>query len=138
MRYATGAGAGDMADINIIPLADVLLVLLIVFMVSAPAVTDTIGLTLPQPGPDRVDPPPPPREIVLRVDAAGDTYWDGALMTDAALVNALSAVAARASTVDAQPKVLVEANDAADYQSVARVLAAAGNAGLQKVAFAHD
>ncbi len=130
MRYATAAaGAGDMADINIIPLADVLLVLLIVFMVSAPAVTERIGFDLPQPGPET---PAPTRDIVLRVDAAGDTYWDGALMPDEALAQALrAAVAGKAEA----PRVVVEASDAADYESVARVLAATGQAGLQRVAF---
>ncbi len=131
MRYAAGVErAGDMADINIIPLADVLLVLLIVFMVIAPAVTDRIGFDLPQRGPA---PPAPERDIVLRVDAAGDTYWDGALVADATLAQALRA--AVAGKPDA-PRVVVDASDAADYESVARVLAATGQAGLRQVAFA--
>lgn len=135
MRYAMASGRGDMADINIIPLADVLLVLLIVFMVSAPAVTDRIGLDLPQ----HVLPPPPPvatRDIVLRVDAAGDTYWDGVLVPDAALAQALRDAAGHAGREP--PRVVVSASDAADYQSVARVLAATGQAGLARVAVARD
>lgn len=135
MQYAQAATAGDMAEINIIPLADVLLVLLIVFMVSAPAVTRTIGLTLP--GETPVWPEPVPlQDVVLRIDEAGDTYRDGTLLPETALPQALAAIAASAATPEAQPRVVIDASDRADYESVARLLAATGQAGLRKVAFA--
>ena len=138
MRYATGNDAGAMADINIIPLADVLLVLLIVFMVSAPAVSRTIGLDLPQAAPPDADRPPPPREIVLRIDPAGDTYRDGHLVPDALLVRSLRQAADGGDAAGEPTRVVIDASDAADYQSVARVLAATGEAGLRQVAFARD
>ena len=57
MAFSTNAGSGPMAEINIIPLADVMLVLLIIFMVTAPPTTYEISVDLPQ----RSNQPPPPR-----------------------------------------------------------------------------
>lgn len=125
-----GEVAGDVAEINIIPLADVLLVLLIIFIVTAPAVTRSIGMELPQPGPDakplRIEP------VVLRIDAAGDIYRDGALLPLPQLEAALRALGSGPEPA----RVLIDASDQADYQSVAAVLAAAGRAGVQRIAFA--
>jgi len=77
MAFSAGSGEGPMCDINIIPLADVMLVLLIIFMVTAPKVSYPIDIDLPQrslnPPPTTVDPPDP---IRLRIDAAGQIFWN--------------------------------------------------------------
>jgi biopolymer transport protein ExbD len=72
MAFASNAGAGaPMADMNVTPLVDVMLVLLIIFMVTAPMTTYPIDVNLPQ----RTTTPPPTREppppIELRIDASG-------------------------------------------------------------------
>ena len=74
MAFGNRGGHGDapMAEINIIPLCDVLLVLLIIFMVTAPALSHQIDLTLPQPAPPPIERLTPPDPIRLRIDAAGD------------------------------------------------------------------
>jgi biopolymer transport protein ExbD len=132
--YGSDHGQVPAAEINIIPLADVLLVLLIIFMVTAPTVTRTIGMDLPRPGPD---PKPATLEpLVLRIDAAGDVYRDGALLPLPQLEPLLRA-AALAPGPEAR-RVLIDASDQADYQSVAQVLASAGRAGVQRIAFAAE
>src|SRR5690606_39661151 len=77
MAFAHQAGRGTpaMAEINIIPLCDVLLVLLIIFMVTAPALSQQVDLTLPQAGPAPDEVPPPP--VTLRIAASGQLFWNG-------------------------------------------------------------
>ena len=79
MAFASNSGGGPMADINVTPLVDVMLVLLIIFMVTAPTLSYPIEIDLPQ----RTNTPPPqtkepPEPIKLRIDAAGQVYWNEA------------------------------------------------------------
>ncbi len=77
MAFSSGSGRGPMADINVTPLVDVMLVLLIIFIVTAPIMTYPIAVDLPQrvinPPPETVEPPPP---IELRIDASNQVYWN--------------------------------------------------------------
>ena len=79
MAFTSNSAAGSpMADINVTPLVDVMLVLLIIFMVTAPIMSYPIDVNLPQ---RTTTPPPPtaPREpIRLRIDASGQIYWNEA------------------------------------------------------------
>lgn len=126
----TSAGR-DIAAINITPLVDVLLVLLIIFMVAAPVVTHRIDLDLPRPTPNAT---PPPQTIRLGIDASGEIRWNDAVQPLSAL-EALMAVEAQRSSSGKQPLLQIDASGDADYGRVARVLAAARNAGLDRVAF---
>ena len=68
--------AGPMADINVTPLVDVMLVLLIIFMITAPILAHQVQIDLPQKTtapPTQIDPPPP---IALRIRATGELYWN--------------------------------------------------------------
>ena len=76
MTYSQAADHHRIAEINIIPLADVMLVLLIVFMVASPALTRRIVVAMPGLAPESNRPEPPP-PIRLRIDAAGQAYWNG-------------------------------------------------------------
>lgn len=120
----------NVAEINIIPLADVLLVLLIIFMVTAPTATRAIGLDMPSPD-RRVQPRPEP-PLVLRIDAVGDVYRAGELVPMPALQAALEAEAAAAP----DRPLRVDADDDADYQAVTQVLATAQRAGIADIGFA--
>jgi biopolymer transport protein ExbD len=77
MAFASNSGGGPMADINVTPLVDVMLVLLIIFMVTAPILSYPIDIDLPQrslnPPPEKANPPEP---IRLRIDAAGQVFWN--------------------------------------------------------------
>ncbi len=126
-------GSPAMAEINIIPLCDVLLVLLIIFMVTAPALSHQIDLTLPQPGtpPDETTRAPEP--VDLRIDAAGQAFWNGQATTRAGL-DALLREHGRPAPAQ-QALLRIDANGDCDYQAVAKVLAMAKNAGLAKIGF---
>jgi biopolymer transport protein ExbD len=126
------ASAGrDIAAINITPLVDVLLVLLIIFMVAAPVVSRSIDLDLPQPTPNA---PLQSQTIRLEIDAAGEVRWNDAVQPLSAL-EALMAVEAQRATPGKEPLLQIDASGDADYGRVARVLAAARNAGLDRIAF---
>jgi biopolymer transport protein ExbD len=130
MTYSQGSTHGTMAEINIIPLADVMLVLLIIFMIASPALTRRIVVDMPGPVNDRSEPPPP---IRLRIDAAGDAYWNDSPTP----LSALQAMMAGEVQRDPRnpPRLEIDANGDADYQAVTRVLAAAHNADLSRIAF---
>jgi biopolymer transport protein ExbD len=129
-------GSGAMADMNVTPLVDVMLVLLIIFMVTAPVATYGIQIDLPQKTPPRerpVDPPPP---IRLNIDASGALTWDGAPVT----LNELDGWMEQQAQLelDKQPLIEIKTHDDAEYQVLATVLAAAKNANLQKIGFVEN
>jgi biopolymer transport protein ExbD len=126
-----GAAAASKCDINVVPLIDVLLVLLIIFMVTAPIVARELVVDLPQPGPDdktSIDEPPP---IRLRIDATGALFWGTDAMPRHALAPTLRVEASR----DPQAPLQLETAGDAQYQLFAEVLATARNAGMQKIGF---
>lgn len=125
--YSAASQDQAVAQINITPLVDVMLVLLVIFMVSAPILTAPITTALPQS--DRTDRPSPPR-LRLQVSAAGEFFLDGQLLPADALTDALTRV-----RVDAPQTVLeIDASGDGDYQSFATALAAARHSGLQNIA----
>ncbi|GAA4856877.1 biopolymer transporter ExbD [Luteimonas vadosa] len=134
MAFSSNAGEGPMADINIIPLADVMLVLLIIFMVTAPQLSYPIDIDLPQrslnPPPTTVDPPEP---IRLRIDSAGQVFWNDSPTPVSALRNMMEAEVQR--DVNNQPTLEIDVNAEADYGVLAKVLASAKNAQMVKIGF---
>ena len=121
----------DFADINITPLVDVLLVLLIIFMVAAPTLTRAVDFDLPQPRRDA--PPIEPRKIQLGIHADGTLTWNGYEQPYSALQ---SLMAVEAQRDPAHPPILViDASGDADYGVVTRVLAQARAAELDRIAF---
>ena len=134
MAFSTGGGGGPMADINVTPLVDVMLVLLIIFMVTAPTLSYPIDIDLPQksltPPPQTREPPPP---IALRIDASGQVYWNEAAQPISALENLMEVEVNRDPTN--QPQLEIDTSPDADYGVLAKVLAAAKNAGMIKIGF---
>lgn len=114
------------ADINVVPYIDVMLVLLIIFMVTAPAVTGQLKLSLPEPtqAPERT---PPKAELNVQQD--GSFVLDGRALTQAQLSTALTALAAE----NPETVLTVDANADADYQAFAQALAAADEAGIRNL-----
>lgn len=142
MAFSSGGGGGSMADINVTPLIDVLLVLLIIFIVTAPAVTARIPLDLPQkslnPPPRSLDPPPP---ISLRVDASGQVFVNNnpiaTSQVQSNLLTLLPPAMQDGQPVEPadQPTLELDIDGEADYQTLTWVLASARNIGMDKVAF---
>lgn len=131
-----GNKGGPVSEPNVIPFIDILLVLLIIFMVTAPVATYGIQIDLPQKTPPRerpVDPPPP---IRLNIDASGALTWDGAPVT----LNELDGWMEQQAQLelDKQPLIEIKTHDDAEYQVLATVLAAAKNANLQKIGFVEN
>ena len=135
MAFSTGSGKGQpMADINVTPLVDVMLVLLIIFIVTAPIVTYPIEVDLPQrvinPPPQLKDPPPP---IDLRIDASGQVSWNNSPVATTELQAKMENEVQKDPTN--QPELRIDANPDAQYDVMAKVLAAAKNAQMQKIGF---
>ena len=123
-----------MADINVTPLVDVMLVLLIIFIVTAPIVTYPIEVDLPQrvinPPPQLKDPPPP---IDLRIDASGQVNWNNSPVATTELQAKMENEVQKDPTN--QPELRIDANPDAQYDVMAKVLAAAKNSRMQKIGF---
>lgn len=118
-----------LAEINITPLIDVMLVLLVIFMIAAPVLTKDIPLTLPQTVPSAPVAPPPP--IELRIDAVGEVTVAGAPV---ALSELASVLRTERERLAGQKVILsVEASYDVDYEVVAKVLATAQNAGMSNI-----
>ena len=134
MAFASNSGGGPMADINVTPLVDVMLVLLIIFMVTAPILSYPIDIDLPQrslnPPPEKANPPEP---IRLRIDAAGQVFWNDSPTPLSALRNMMESEVER--DPNNQPTLEIDTNDDADYGILAKVLATARNAQMQKNGF---
>lgn len=131
MTYSQAAAHDRMAEINIIPLADVMLVLLIVFMIASPALARRIVVDLPgAPDVDRPEPPPP---IRLRIDPAGQAYWNDSPVPMSALQAMMAGEVEREP--GNPPRLEIDASGDADYQHVTTVLAAAHNAELSRIGF---
>ena len=124
--------AGSKCDMNVVPLIDVLLVLLIIFMVTAPMASYEIQIDLPQPSKNRPDPPKdPPAPIRLRIDESGGLFWDNQPLPKAALEPSLKVEASR----DPQPLLEIETAATAQYSVLTNVLTTAKNAGMEKIGF---
>ena len=132
MAFTSNSGGGPMADINVTPLVDVMLVLLIIFMVTAPALSYPIQVDLPQ---RTSNPPPPPKDppepIRLRVDAGGTVTWNNSPIPMSVLQSSLEVEAER----NPQPTLEIETDPEAQYETLAKVLARAKNSGMVKIAF---
>ncbi len=134
MSYSAVSMQRENAQINITPLVDVMLVLLVIFMMTMPVLSQRIGMDLPQV--PRDPPPSPPEPIALRIDAVGQVTWNGSPTPLAALENMMTAEVQRDPA--RPPTLQIDADQDAEYEVLARVLAAAKNADLQRVGFVQN
>ncbi|MHA6205697.1 ExbD/TolR family protein [Dyella soli] len=131
MAFSSGSGKGPMADINVTPLVDVMLVLLIIFMITAPMLTHKVKIDLPQPNPNVVQPENPPDPIRLKIDQSGALYWNDTPVDELGLKAQIAVIASQSN----QPELQINADDGVAYEHVARVLADAKSYGLTKIGF---
>jgi biopolymer transport protein ExbD len=118
------------SSINTTPLVDVMLVLLIIFLITIPVVTQSVNLSLPKE--INVPTTTKPENILLAVTKDGDVYWNTRLMADTeALVTALK----KESVKDPQPEVHIRGDENARYESVGKLIVACQRAGIAKVGF---
>jgi biopolymer transport protein ExbD len=118
-----------MAEINMTPLIDVMLVLLVIFIITAPLFTHAIRLDLPkvssQPARET------PQTITLSIDDAGKLYWNDTPI-DAEAMRARFAEAGRAAQ---KPELHLRASSATRYDVIAQVMGAAQQAGIERIGF---
>ena len=125
-----GADAEPMMDINMTPLIDVLLVLLVMFIITIPVMTHAVKLDMPRPTNQPVE-LTEPVIIQLEIDFDGTVLWNGTPVT----LESLDTYFRREAANDPQPELHIRPNKRASYDVVARVLAAAQRNGLLKIGF---
>ena len=118
-----------MNEINMTPMVDVMLVLLIIFIITVPVMKHAVNIDLPQAS--NVPQDAKPQTIRLKVDAAGDYFWNDNKVTEEALLLQLKA----ASTQNPQPELHIWGNKDVRYERVATAMAAAQQAGIKKIGF---
>lgn len=132
MAFSATARDSAVAEMNITPLVDVMLVLLVIFMVSAPLLSKTVDVSLPQ-----VAPPNPetikPLQMQLDVGDDGSYRLDGRLLTRSEVGERL----AEAAISDPRAVLRVHASSGADYQQVVTALAEARNRGIANLSVQH-
>jgi biopolymer transport protein ExbD len=129
MSIAAKDDSGPIADMNTTPLVDVMLVLLILFIITLPVMTNSTNLHI-----GRGEPPPAPREAIsLSIDFDGTVLWNGAVVQDLAQLERYFRVEA-AKADQAELHVLPDRR--ARYDTVAQVLALAQRSGMQRIGFA--
>jgi biopolymer transport protein ExbD len=121
-----------MSDINMVPLIDVMLVLLVIFIVTAPLLTQAVKLDLPKASSQLND--LRPQKIDIAIDAQGTLHWDGEALTRAELQQRL----AQAATRPVQPELHLRADQNVAYRYIAQTLADASKAGLGRVGFVSE
>ena len=121
-----------MAEMNMVPLVDVMLVLLVIFIVTAPLLTHAVKIDLPRasssPNLTR------PERIELAIGADGALHWNGSRIDKAELAPRFAAAAALPS----QPELHIRADRNARYESVAVVMSSAAKARMNRIGFVTD
>jgi biopolymer transport protein TolR len=127
-----GASHRPMSDINVTPLVDVMLVLLVIFIITAPLMASSIRLDLPQTPAAR--PSESVRAITLVVDKTGAVFMDDVALPSLALLKRLQDVA----RAHADTEVQLRADSAVPYGRMVEIIGLAQQAGLNRVGFVAD
>ncbi|MGC4252246.1 MAG: protein TolR [Sphingobium sp.] len=127
-----GRGRAPMADINVTPLVDVMLVLLIIFMVTAPLLVTGVPVNLPETRAKGLDQDAKP--TVVSIDRDGGLYIDETQISDADLPGRLAEIMSAHAGQPEPPQIFLRADTALDYGRVMRVMGELNRAGLNKVA----
>ena len=127
--FDRSGGNAPMAEINMIPLIDVMLVLLVIFIITAPLLTHAVKIDLPkassQPNLTK------PEHIQIAIDSSSALFWNGEKLDRAAMRSRLAAASRQAP----QPEIHLSADKATPYQAVAEVMADAAKSGMTRIGF---
>jgi biopolymer transport protein ExbD len=118
-----------MAEINVTPMVDVMLVLLVIFIITAPLFTHAVKLDLPNA--QSTAAPEKPETITLSINAEGKLFWNNAEINDQELNNRFVIAAQKTPT----PELHLRADKSTRYEVIAKVMAGAQNNGISKIAF---
>ena len=129
MSSGGGGSGAPMAEINVTPLVDVMLVLLIIFIITVPVMKHSVNVDLPRATnqPELIK----PETVRLSVAADGKYYWNETQVSDEELLPRLQAEAAK----EPQPDLHIRGDKEVRYERVAQAMAAAQRAGVRKIGF---
>ena len=125
-------GKMPMAEMNVVPLVDVMLVLLVIFIVTAPLLTHSVKIDLPKAS-SSVN-ITKPEHIEFGIRESGDLFWNGEAVTMDLLASRFAPEAAR----EPQPELHIRADRHVHYEKVAQVMALAAKSGLVRIGFVSD
>ena len=134
MAMNLGDSGGAMAEINMTPLIDVMLVLLIIFIITIPVMTNAVKIDNPLPPPPNFVPPPPPPVINLSIDFDGTLMWNGTAVNRATMQGYIM----QETNKDPQPEVHITVDKFAKYDVVAKTLADLQSRGMKKIGFVNN
>ena len=129
MQFNSDDEGGEMSEINVTPLVDVMLVLLVVFIVTAPLLTQVVKVKLPKT--EQTEPTPDKHIAILAVTATGEAMLDDKAIPLVNLEAELKALQERDPDISVQ----LQADRAAVFESVAKVMASAQRSGVGKLSF---
>jgi biopolymer transport protein ExbD len=127
MAVSTSDDSDVLSEINITPLVDVMLVLLVAFVITIPALTNAIHVNLPRTV--QTTPPEQQKAITVTVDTTGAVYFDDALVAQDQIETRLAGI----KSAIADPSLHLRADDRVPYGAVAKVMAAIEHSGISRV-----
>ena len=138
MAFSSNSSGGPMADINVTPLVDVMLVLLIIFMITAPLMAHKVKVELPNATldkkPEILVPP-----VTIAISSNGDVFWNdqamGSVSDPQNLKNRLEVNLATNLAKEPQPQVDIRADEDTKYEKIKTVVTIVREAGMRKVGF---
>jgi biopolymer transport protein TolR len=131
-RLERSQGSKPMSDINMTPLIDVMLVLLVIFIITAPLLVSSVRVDLPKASGTSAS--NAPKFVELTIDRAGDVYVDDALQN----VEGLNQLLEKTAKANADAEVRLRADTTVPYGRVVAVMGAAQKAGLSRIGFVAD
>ena len=131
-RLERSKGSEPMSDINVTPLVDVMLVLLVIFIITAPLLASSIRLDLPKT--EAAKPGDPPKFVTVAVDKGGQAFFDDKPVSQPELATALQ----NAAKANPDTEVQLRADQGVPYGRVVEVMGAAQAAGLNRIGFVAD
>ncbi|CAM4080077.1 ExbD/TolR family protein [Kerstersia similis] len=123
------SGGHTMSEINMVPLIDVMLVLLVIFIITAPLLAHSVRINLPQASSEQIE--ENPKTIDLAIDAGGVVFWNEEIV----LLDDLTGRFASISHERPQPEVRIRADLNTRYETLARVMASARRSGIARIGF---
>ncbi len=133
-RLEKPAAHQPMSDINVTPLVDVMLVLLVIFILATPLMASRLALELPKAAAPAAAAPEPAASVSIAVDAQGQTFWGNEAIDPASLPQRLQEAARR----DPGTEVQLRADTAVPYGRVVQIIGLAQTAGLSRIGFVAD
>ena len=130
--FNSSSNQAPMSEINVIPLVDIMLVLLVIFIITAPLLTHAVKIDLPKA--DSSANIQKVENVQLAIDGAGIVYWNGEVVDDSLLAERMQA----ASALPVHPEIHIHADRNARYETIAEVMSEAARTGLTKIGFVTD